>query len=429
MSEIKTFASESVDIDPGQIVVELADNLDTSTWESNEVTYNLTRFINDYMNNSDNWRQKIDKFTYAIDTKFKIDKDDQRFAKLIQDMELIFEAYCQLLPKFDARFTKVKTYKTGSLYAGLKVAFPLEADFMLELNDECNMRTEEFYDIVMQVYNSPEIKDYIPQNWIIHGVLQHGAGVCLVMEYKPNTTSDNGVGASMDLVPICKVPQTDENKIELTEKASSVIDYYNLTDLCESEIYRLCCREVSDTGLIENRLLKCLDDDMKMGFRVAKFLLQFCFIHGDHQEPDDDIQLCPNIAFEEVVDKRKAIHLYGYKPCVSSFFLRVCLFQVVFNTHLRDVSKLLKGGALTLCLLDMVKSFVTEDVNTYTNIYDVIQEDGVHTKQLWISKESIESIIEKYTKDAIAGDMSSYKSVNSESAAFSFVNDQLDDAL
>ena len=96
-----------------------------------------------------------------------------------------------------------------------------------------------------------------------------------------------------------------------------------------------------DTGLIEADIVSLLSEGQKRAFRVTKYLLQNCL----HSINDDRF---PNLSVDDIN------RMYGPKPHMKSYYLRILLLHLVFSAHNHPHADELTDGCLAFCLLDIL---------------------------------------------------------------------------
>ena len=123
----------------------------------------------------------------------------------------------------------------------------------------------------------------------------------------------------------------------------------NLESYIKAYGHCLLGRPCVDAGLFENKILSLQDDKVKQGFRIAKYFLQ-C-VHD--KAP---VELADQFTFTNLRPFYKTVvpSLYACKPCIRSYFLKICLLRLVFYTSGTTCADRLHGGVLALCLLDML---------------------------------------------------------------------------
>ena len=144
----------------------------------------------------------------------------------------------------------------------------------------------------------------------------------------------------MDLVQVYAVEATQL----LNEKAEvflyDALDEYAIQEgLYKSLKYD---DDICDTGFIENGIVKQLSAELKQAYRVTKCIIS---------------QLSYHITINglKALSKGNKVKLYGRKPWISSYQLRVLFLHLLINVHGTKVEQRLKGGLFVLRLLDMLE--------------------------------------------------------------------------
>ena len=151
----------------------------------------------------------------------------------------------------------------------------------------------------------------------------------------------------MDLVPVYRVTlQEKEAKKALKRlhcKAKEYLLPFSFKQyLKQGDIYRLLPKQNEiDTGITENGIIRNLPEKQKRAYRVVKYLTQY-FVAYNKQ----------NFNF---LDNDTATKLYGYKPEIKSYHIRMCLLHLIFQTQGTAEAEQLTDGALVLCLLNMLQ--------------------------------------------------------------------------
>ena len=259
------------------------------------------------------------------------------------------------LAKIDSFFAEASLHPTGSIYANVKVGLPHEADYLLVVPEDKTLKTgnafqeHTLYEIAVTVleHKLSNLIEGLP-HWVIHGIKQHRitGGICLIVQCPSNETCENceTVGVTVDLVPVYVFKSTNES---LRDKANAFLPF-NLQQYAErGQLYRLTTNTECDTGLIENQIMKELPENKKRVFRVLKFLNQNVHSHESNIDIDGTTDL----------DKATCLQLYGYKPRVSSYRLRLLFLHLLQGVHDTKAEKKLTDSRLLLCLIDVWTNF------------------------------------------------------------------------
>ena len=115
--------------------------------------------------------------------------------------------------------------------------------------------------------------------------------------------------------------------------------------------------DICDTGSIENDVMKQLPEDTKRAYRVTKYLIT-------------NLLILPPQPLSNVKHLREEtqLRLYGRKPLVSSYTLRVLFLNLLINVHGTKTEQRLKGGLLVLCLLDIIHNYFHLGSDTFVDL-------------------------------------------------------------
>ena len=311
-------------------------------------TFNVSKFCRKYYALPEATRKQLDTFTSLLYDKVRVDRYDSRYRIIYQELEILVRRICEKLSCVDECFKNYKLHKTGSAYSGTKVGLPHEADFILELqlcDGVLNQSLKyKLYKLVKQVLT--EHKQFLINEfglWQVNFIKQHrrGIGICIALEFKAKD-SEEVVGVSVDLVLAHSLSRL-RSKRRFTKKAKTYLSKTLKQFLHEGKILKLFGKsEELDTGLIENNILNSLPDDTKHGYSVAKYLLQYIV---SSEEPCFGISIISDSMPE----------LYGYRPKLKSYWLRALFLHLLIHTHGTAEAEKLTGGALVLCLLDILR--------------------------------------------------------------------------
>ena len=223
-----------------------------SDGNTDKLDYDVSSFLSDYDSMGSEWHNKLDNFIDKLDNKVKINVIHKPIADGING---IVDKICANLPKFNkTSYAGIKQYKSGSMYAGLRVGRPYEADVLLETQEKLNdfLRNMYFFEI------SSIAKMIHIDKWIIHEVRDIRVGVCLVLEYKPNGEEQEGVGVLVDLV-LCHTIEGNIESRELNQQACCFLESVNTPiDFHKFRLNNM--DEGFDSGYLQHQLLKQLPE-------------------------------------------------------------------------------------------------------------------------------------------------------------------------
>ena len=314
--------------------------------------YNISEFLRQHKSNerSDNRISKANEFVRLLDGKVHVSASDSRYRYIYEGIDTIVHRLVEELGKVDPFFKYTKLRKTGSISSDVKVGLPHEADYVLELPKNktlscgTKMDGQMLYDMINAITEEKNAELTMGlDHWVIYGIKSHRhiEGICLIMECQSDSPRFATVGVTVDIVPVYVETETEET---YNEKARAFLPYSLQEYAQREELYRLVNKDACDTGLIENAVMKGLPDDIKRPFRVVKFLLQ-------------NLVTTRFISFKRdvIIEEDLCRNLYGYKPFLPSYQLRVIFLHLLLGIQGTEAEKELKGGLLALCLLDMLK--------------------------------------------------------------------------
>ena len=179
----------------------------------NYFVYNVSDFLRRHSlkANSSKWIKNANEFIRLLDKKVHVDASGPRYAHIYQGIDTIVHRVFEELRRLDPFFKFAKLRQTGSISSNVKVGLPHEADYTLEiprdkkLNNGKSLDGETFIAMVKYIVkeNASDLtKEF--SHWVLYGVKEHEniGGVCLVMACKPNDSSSDSVGVTVDVVPV-----------------------------------------------------------------------------------------------------------------------------------------------------------------------------------------------------------------------------------
>ena len=268
---------------------------------------------------------------------------------------MIVKRVLDKLAQIDPIFIGAKLRKTGSSMSGVKIGLPHEADYLLEIHPEKSYSRQSkfgnYYDhlqlfIALEEIMSNHVYEMIKDltHWVIHGIKLYYSidCVCIVMQCKSSENED--VGVTVDIVPVSMMTTTHD---KFDEKSAAYLPLSLKQYAEKGDLYRLQTNDICDTGLIENIIVDDLPKGKKRAFRVTKLLISNF--------------VCSGIPFHFVntIDEDIRKKLYGRRPCISSYILRVIFLRLLTHVHGTDADQHLTDGVLVLCLLDILKELHT----------------------------------------------------------------------
>ena len=337
------------------IVIQLADNT--------SCPYNVSKFLREH-SSSHTDIDELNTFIQTLDKHVHIDASEPKYNHIYKGVDAIMKRLVSELAKVDSFFAHTKLRPTGSIHSNVKVGLPHESDYLLEVPENKTLKTSKafkkntLYDMVATITRERH-RNLIEglQYWTIHGIKYHSyiGGICLIMQCPSNENCQESeqVGFTVDLVPVYVLTSTDDT---LTDEASRFLPF-SLQQYAErGDLYRLTTEEECDTGLIENQIMNELPENKKRVFRVLKFLNQ----NLHNREPNINIDKKKarynrfRIRNITVLDAQACLRLYGYKPRIPSYHLRLVFLRLLLGIHGTTAEEELTDGRLLLCLMDLM---------------------------------------------------------------------------
>ena len=335
--------------------------------------YNVDTFLKFIKSRNQKWQDRLDGFTATIDKRVSIDKEDPKIKPIYDEMhDIIMQIASGLKKNQPEIYSDMEVILTGSHSSRVKVGLPHEADYLFKLPphinteglrmmtskdyfDVCDLSDELCDDINIVIREGNIAKDCRLKINALHKYTRI-PGVCILMSFGED--GDTKGGASMDIVLVQKYKPEEFDQFQTLKGTISSRSKQFVTDNGHSaslrnSVYNLVGRWRMDTGITENALLTGMDNSIKQGYRVAKYLLQL--VHGKRCSFS-----CAHVynKFDE--------NLYGCKPLTRSYHLRCVFLHLLIHIHDTDYAEQLKGGTLALCLLDIMH-IITEHKYTVPN--------------------------------------------------------------
>ena len=297
----------------------------------------------------------------------------------IKTFKLLLPLYARRLE--DECYSDAILHFTGSISSDVKVGYPHEADFILEIHPRhprINIRSFALYKTVQEIVDTQmgEILAGV-HNIIIHGAVDHNVGACLIMEYRPDHNCNKGIGITVDLVPVWKVtelvdcpefnkdawnrelPKVNQGQFDQLTPHADKYKSSTFDRLVESgQIFRLEGRYECDMGIVENSIIRELSTNQKRAFRVAKYIIQYL-------ETDRSY---PGYAFDSTLDDESVPSIFGYSPVFKSYWLRVLFLHLIIQSKDTTVENELKYEKLVLCILDLCDFVASTTAGIYANV-------------------------------------------------------------
>ena len=337
-----------------------------------QIHFNISDFLRRHLCKPKSWISELNQFTKRIDARIHMDPNSDEHVKHIWiSLETFLENVLGELQKnsnITGWFKNAFLIPTGSMYSNVKVGYPHEADYLLVLENPKHgekYKVEVLYKQIESFVRDEtilgQLMDTLPLEFI--GIKENsGKGVCFYFRH-----NQTGQGVSVDFTPVHQVRNNDPSTfgIQLTEKANRYLGCRFAKLVTKGKIYRLIEETECDTGLVENDIVLRLSQAQKRGFRVAKYIIQNC----DHVVPSyinkwalrkKSLYVINTIGHEDFWS------IFGVKPSVSSYVVRLCFLNLLMHIHRRREYKLVTDGLLTLCLVEMVRTIA--DCNQYSRV-------------------------------------------------------------
>ena len=278
-----------------------------------------------------------------------IPKHGSKYEHIYRELDIIISTLCCYLASHSL-FKDIEYERTGSVEAGVKVGYPHEADYLLDVPQNIKpLKANHARQILFKLTSLALSKDRyfcdLP-NWEYLGTTEYKGipGICINFQY---SHCDEKVGVKADLVLKHTVKSTES--FHLLKKAVRFLGYGRSHYVKCEEVYRLVGKSECDTGIIENNILKNLTDDQKMAFIVGKYLLHFLVTKNESVQRRNALN----------VDENTALALYGRKPCINSYLMRQCFIHLLICVHGTNMEGQLSNGFLVLAFLDLVHFVVS----------------------------------------------------------------------
>ena len=109
------------------------------------VSYNVSKFRKKIRENihSDTDIEQLNNFILKLDEKVHVDLNDPRYSHIYRGIDLILERLVSELANVDSYFTEATLHPTGSIYSGVKVGLPHEADYLLKVPNDKSLDTDD----------------------------------------------------------------------------------------------------------------------------------------------------------------------------------------------------------------------------------------------------------------------------------------------
>ena len=294
--------------------------------ERTDVSYNVSEFLRKHTDPE--WIVKVDSFTKLLDQKVHIDPTLPKYAHIYNGIDTIISRIVKCLIRINPDiFEGSILHRTGSASSGVKVGLPHEADYMIELRhdnqpDYLRLTVKTFNEIIEIILNTKKKAIMAGlKHWNIVGSYRHRVvGLCLIMRCPSvsNQCDSEKVGVTVDIVPVYPA---GTDGMEFTPTAATLLSR-DLESCVQSDmVFQLIGVDKIDTGMIENEFLKDMSVEQKRAFRVVKYLFQTFIIRYTVFDFNDKTLV-------DVIHK-----MFGYRPIVRSYWLRVFLLLLLQHTH------------------------------------------------------------------------------------------------
>lgn len=232
----------------------------------------------------------------------------------------------------------------GSSFEGLNIGYPFEFDIQLAVKEKFSfhkvqnvievidslkrkltpvMLQEHLFEMLSKVLANTEL----PQGWswfknsTTEALHTHLKGFTVALEFKKGNTIES-TGILLDLIPCIKLPwEFVQQNFEMSMPTDEI------GESMKNSFYAVYQRKSTwriSTSVIENSILKEVDDSMKLGLRVAKY-----FVHTFVVEETP--------RFGSLTYGR----LYGLTSLVASFFLKNTFLKAYLDLEKKNDKSML----------------------------------------------------------------------------------------
>ena len=401
------------------IVLGVQHSVDTGAVKDISYEFDVSKWVCDTCDDETSDQCKL--MMQKLDDVITIRREQPNHGEIYSQLEAIADNVCTELPKLQANLEKVLAIPTGSAYSDVKVGLPYELDFLLQIqlrsDNPSDFTMATFYALMSELREKQLILNEQHKGWTLHGIQEHRVGACLVLTYDDEASSQR-LGVTIDLVPAYRVTEKDLERFSLREETLTYLSHHcSLERTGKSDVYTLVSAirdSTFDTGVLKNDILASMSAEQKRGFRVAKYLLQngVCF---------DDAQ------YSKLLPRDVSLTLYGCRPVLKSFYVRICFLHLLLQLHKHDVTPQQLGGfRLALCVLDMFQTvFQTihdekiKDPSLMLSFVDpVIKDEHLQYKLMWAASRCqyfamrIKRVTDAFLRYSKTCDISRYKLYN-----------------
>ena len=422
------FVNETLDaIDNIDIVIGICYTTITTnslkTFSVQRAIYDISAYIMSYKSQSTEWKKRLNQLIKKIDEHTAIKLANRVHGFRHEMINKLVKEFCEELSrKYPVDFSvPVEIICTGSTIAEVKVGLPLELDYIIISEDSSSFDSvETFFEYVKAHFCKGRQFRHMHLEGTVVDTTKTRVGACLVMKVR-NDFLGATAGVLIDLVPAYKI-KLDSMKFCNNPFIFPAKQYLRRHNILNSNGEHRAIQLVSqsrdypiDFGFLANKIVQNMNADQKFGFRVAKYLLQN-IVRGN-----DDL-------YTELLEPEESLRLFGRKPVMKSFYLRLCLLNILIHTDKTELGATLSGGALTLCLLDIMHKTFLKLKTLYDepdapeslafSFADPLIGDFRLQYHLHWSKEQVDFFVRRISKiidcfkKIVSGDTSRYRLMN-----------------
>ena len=100
-----------------------------------EIPYNVSQFLRNYDKNDIKHSKQMDEFITKLDDRVRIDPTDPKYQPIMDAVENFVGRICDEFNSSNNTWCIETHILTGSLYSGVKVGMPFEADYVLYMKN------------------------------------------------------------------------------------------------------------------------------------------------------------------------------------------------------------------------------------------------------------------------------------------------------
>ena len=149
-----------------------------------------------------------------------IDVQTEEYKHIYDELDDVVEGILNLVRATDPRLLTIRKRRTGSIESGVKVGFPHETDYVIEVNGELQkiIYNDKIKFIVLT--NSPPIVN--KAGWSLHAAKITQPGICLWLEYQNESST---ASVTVDLVSMQRCQTVRGLQTHLNENARKYLGH------------------------------------------------------------------------------------------------------------------------------------------------------------------------------------------------------------